>query len=134
MSKNVKLGRAQYNGGLVGYSSNMVITNCVVLNDEIISDYAESGNYKGHSGCVVGYGNQNSTITNTSVTDSKITGRNDKGRVGIFYGTAQSSVTIGTGNSVKNVTILGDAATSANLVGSVDARTDKSNDGSVVFE
>ncbi len=134
VSKNVKLGRAQYNGGLVGYSSNMVITNCVVLNDEIISDYAESGNYKGHSGCVVGYGNQNSTITNTSVTDSKITGRNDRGRVGIFYGTAQSSVTIGTGNSVKNVTILGDAATSANLVGSVDARTDKSNDGSVVFE
>ncbi len=134
VSKNVKLGRAQYNGGLVGYASNMVITNCVVLNDEIVSDYDESGDYKGHSGCVVGYGNQNATITNTSVTDSKITGRNDRGRVGIFYGTAQSSVTIGTGNSVKNVTILGETATSAKLVGSVDNRSDKTNDGSVVFE
>ena len=134
VSKNVKLGRAQYNGGLVGYASNMVITNCVVLNDEVLSDYAESGNYKGHSGCVVGYGNQNTTITNTSVTDTQITGRNDRGRVGIFYGTAQSSVTIGTGNSVKNVMILGVAATSTNLVGAVDARTDKSNDGNVVFE
>lgn len=133
-SMNVTFGKAQYNGGLVGYSSHMSITNCAVLNDEIISDYAESGNYKGHSGCVVGYGNDNTSITNTSVTDSKITGRNDRGRIGIFYGSAQSSVTIGTGNSVKNVTILGDAATSANLVGSVDARTDKSNDGSVVFE
>ena len=134
VSKNVKLGRAQYNGGLVGYASNMVITNCVVLNDEIVSDYDESGDYKGHSGCVAGYGNQNATITNTSVTDSKITGRNDRGRVGIFYGTAQASVTIGTGNSVKNVTILGETATSAKLVGSVDNRSDKSNDASVVFE
>jgi len=134
VSKNVKLGRAQYNGGLVGYASNMVITNCVVLNDEIVSDYDESGDYKGHSGCVAGYGNQNATITNTSVTDSKITGRNDRGRVGIFYGTAQASVTIGTGNSVKNVTILGNPATSTNLVGAVDNRSDKSNDGSVVFE
>ena len=134
VSKNVKLGRAQYNGGLVGYASNMVITNCVVLNDEVLSDYAESGNYKGHSGCVVGYGNQNTTITNTSVTDTQITGRNDRGRIGIFYGSAQSSVTIGTGNSVKNVTIFGAAATSTNLVGAVDNRSDKSNDGSVVFE
>ena len=134
MSKNVKLGKAQFNGGIAGWTSHVSITNCAVLNDEIVSDYAESGNYKGHSGCVVGYGNDNTSITNTSVTDSKITGRNDKGRVGIFYGTAQSSVTIGTGNSVKNVTILGETATSANLVGSVDARTDKSNDGSVVFE
>ena len=133
-SMNITFGKAQYNGGLVGYSSHMNITNCVVSNVEVVSDYAESGNYKGHSGCVVGYGNDNTSITNTSVTDSKITGRNDRGRVGIFYGTAQSSVTIGTGNSVKNVTILGETATSANLVGSVDARTDKSNDGSVLFE
>ncbi len=133
-SMNITFGRAQYNGGLVGYSSHMSITNCVVSNVEVVSDYAESGNYKGHSSCVVGYGNDNTSITNTSVADSQITGRNDRGRVGIFYGSAQASVTIGTGNSVKNVTILGDAATSANLVGSVDNRSDKSNDGSVVFE
>lgn len=134
VSKNVKLGKAQYNGGLVGYSSNMIITNCSVIECEILSDYAENGDYKGHSGCAVGYGNQNSTITNTRVADTQITGRNDRNRVGIFYGTAQASVTIGTGNSVKNVTILGAAATSANLVGAVDNRSDKSNDGTVVFE
>ena len=133
-SVNVKIGKAQYNAGLVGYSSRININNCLAQNDEIISDYDESGDYKGHSGCIVGYGNFDTTITNTRVADSQITGRNDRGRVGIFYGTAQSSVTIGTGNSVKNVTILGTAATSANLVGAVDARSDKSNDATVVFE
>ena len=133
-SMNVKLRKAQYNGGLVGYSTTMTITNCVVSNDEIVSEYDESGDYKGHSGCVVGFCTGNTTITNTSVTDSQITGRNDRGRVGIFYGSAQANAVIGTGNSVKNVTILGETATSANLVGSVDNRTDKSNDGSVVFE
>ena len=133
-SVNVTLGKSQYNGGLVGYSSHMNITNCSVTNCTILSDYAESGDYKGHSSGVVGYANDNTAITNTRVADSQITGRNDRGRVGIFYGTAQSSVTIGTGNSVKNVTILGTAATSANLVGAVDARSDKSNDATVVFE
>lgn len=133
-SVNVKIGKAQYNAGLVGYSSRININNCLAQNDEIISDYDESGDYKGHSGCIVGYGNFDTTITNTRVADSQITGRNDRGRVGIFYGTAQSSVTIGTGNSVKNVTILGTAATSANLVGAVDNRSDRSNDSSVVFE
>ena len=133
-SVNNKLGKAQYNGGIAGWTSHVSITNCTVSNCEIISDYEESGNYKGHSGCVVGYGNDNTTITNTSVAETQITGRNDRGRVGIFYGTAQASVTIGTGNSVKNVTILGKAATASNLVGSVDNRSDKSNDNTVTFE
>lgn len=133
-SENVKVGKAQYNGGLVGYSSRININNCIVLNTETISDYAEGETYKGHTGCIVGYGNFDTTITNTCINDSKISGKNDKGRVGIFYGTAQASVTIGTGNSVKNVTILGATATSANLVGAVDNRSDKSNDGTVVFE
>ena len=138
-SVNNKVYRAQYNGGLVAYSSGININNCTVSNCEIVSEYTEtksdgSLDYKGHSGCVVGYGNFGTTITNTHVSDTQITGRNDRGRVGIFYGTAQSSVTIGTGNSVKNVTILGATATSANLVGAVDNRSDKSNDGTVVFE
>ncbi len=133
-SENVKIGRAQYNGGLVGYSSRINISNCIVLSAEVISDYAENGNYKGHTGCMVGFGNFDTAITNTSVVDTQITGRNDRGRVGIFYGTAQASVTIGTGNSVKNVTILGNAATASNLVGSVDNREDKSNDNTVTFE
>lgn len=133
-SVNNKLGKAQYNGGIAGWTSYVSITNCTVSNCEIISDYDESGNYKGHSGGVVGYGNDNTAITSTRIADTQITGRNDQGRVGIFYGTAQASVTIGTGNSVKNVTILGTPATSANLVGAVDARTDKSNDNTVTFE
>ena len=138
-SENVKIGRAQYNGGLVGYSSRINIINCSVSNCEEVSAYTETKSdgtldYKGHSGCVVGYGNFDTAITNTSVVDTQITGRNDRGRVGIFYGTAAASVTIGTGNSVKNVTILGNAATASNLVGSVDNRSDKSNDNSVTFE
>ncbi len=132
-AENVKYGSTKYVGGLVGYQTAkpLNITNCVVKGAQMTSEYTEDNgaNYKGHVGGLIGYYSAG-IISGSSVVESAITVKGP--RAGAIVGTAQADAVIGTGNIVDNVTISDAKATSENIVGAVDNRTNKDNTGVTV--
>lgn len=132
--KNVTVNSCKYVGGIVGYESankKLVVDGCTVDNCTLNSEYTENGGttFKGHCGGLVGYLEQG-TIKNSTVSNTAFSVKGD--RIGALAGTAQANSSIGTGCAIKNVTINGTKAT--NPVGSVDSRTDKSNDSTIIIE
>ncbi len=121
---DVTYGTAKYLGGLVGWGNMsgahaLLISDCKVDGADITSEYTEDGTeWKGHCGGFVG-GTYNATIQNSEIKNSIITVKGP--RYGSVIGSIQGGTAVfGEGIVVENVTINGEKATSANVVGAVN--------------
>ncbi len=121
---NVTYGSSKYVGGIVGFGNMagahaLLISNCEVDGAVITSEFTENGtDYKGHCGGIVG-GTYNTTIQNSVIKNSTITVKGP--RYGSVIGSIMDGTTVfGEGIVVENVTINGEKAISANVVGAVN--------------
>ena len=142
---NITVNSAKMVGGLIGRNNEdaqkkLIIDGCTVKNTTINSAYTDDNGttYKGHAGGVIGYFGSG-TITNTTVSDSKIEYTlphlsDESGpRAGALAGTAQAAAVIGTGNKVSSF-YINDTKVTDKFIGAVDKRTNKDKDDTVIFE